>query len=484
MKGKSMVQEYEYLLSETAVSVSGTIAYFTDQFDTVGGGEPTERQAPTLSPRTVSLRTRGDIAAPCQIVVGGRGADTELQLQTTTDGRLDSIQYKSVGVGPRLVLAAAKILGTVAGAAFGFAPIGGAGGSVGSLTTTPDQRAYTHWSAQHSELVDRRELAAGHLRQLDSQVFALRVAAAESTSVVDRTNKMVEVRQLDWLRQSFATEVEDIDKQYREWRTTTISSREVALTLETALMRHPIGRKGDLTPDVNSLEGESRRIFDLFNIVVQLEPSPIRSGAAMSWGSDPEMVYWRQPELREISIWRKPQLLGSVVPLEKYQASLEYVIHKHSTVRAMPIHSSVWGEDNLTLQFDDKGAAVSISTTAKDRFGLVASAVGSASAEFAAGVQTVAGVLENIDAFRDADGSAAKTRLENRLAAARAELDMRGVEATAEDFATLQRLEQEVKIAGARGTLAPQTAEAARAARVEQLTKEAGLLKALKDAIA
>lgn len=446
----------DYLLAENIVRVRTDVVFEDDDFDPGG-----ERRASATS--TVTLEVRGDAGdGRCSVDLHDRGSDTDVTVGLSPDGRLTSLSYKSVGTGPRVVSAGAKLLGVVVGVAarVGFGGFGGLGGVVTLLqgelvepsTRSPEQSAFASWRSDNKAAGD---LLVGYRALVEELAAELLQARTAATAPDAGAAQLARVRRLALLVDDARAEVDRLESLYRSWRAGTVTMRTEVWHEELSLDTLPrAGWGSDLDP--GRLTGRARALWDDAGVGLQVEGPEPRSPHHADSDDEHQRVSWRVPRLDGISVWRKDDAGRALLERRELVA----VVDRHSATEEVRLDRSFFGSHGAEVLFGDLGAPVSVGTARTSAAGAIADALGTAPGELLGGLETATKLSSTLTGLRDAGDERRLAGLTRRVENAQQELELKGLAATAADHARLKELQQQVEVTTAEGALAPPSAAA------------------------
>ncbi len=466
----------DYFLSESVFTFSGVVKYTRDQFGS--GGEV--RQIGTDV--TVTMGVRGDDGAGLQTLAFGRGGvDEDFTVALSPDGRLVSISYKATGVGGRVLGAAAKVVAFVGGLAVSAAlrsPSDAISKSTGPKSAvpmpTPEELATLTWAANNEALAAQRDDYATLITKLAADVLASRKDAASATTASMQLDAIAKARRCQQLLEDARREVDRIDTLYHAWRASTIKTREEARVHDVSIASLPKGEAGAV-PDPSLLGLVAAKVWKELGVIAQVEPAtgrrlvPRRDSPERD-DEEESRVRWRIPRPVRITVWRANS--GGKPTLERSFPTL--IVDEHCDTSAFSLRASLFGEETAEMIFDGLGTPTKISSTTKNAAGQIADALSGVPEAVSGGLDSASKIQTLFTGLVDAGEVRLLAGLKRRLESAQADLDLKGLAATEQDFAELKRLQQEVLIAEAHGKLAP-------ASQTSQIEDELRLVKARTD---
>lgn len=453
--------EIEYLLPESIVIVQGTIERIEDsKANTKTEGE---RKADVL------LGMRGDQGSGAETLsLRGGGGDDDYTVELTPDGRLASVSYKSVGVGARVLTAGATLLATMAGIALRVATPGRAVQPFGTDTTehtSKDDKETVEvedtirkeWEEAHRDEVAHKQAYAEVLTNARAQLLAARQRIVAADAPPEEVAAAVaRVHRLEAVASAASREVDKIDQLYKLWRESHRLRHTEALTFTLSVDNLPAHDESAGAPDATKLQGIAKTIWENLGVIVEMGPAvgylesrPQRTGSVQQ--AERERVRWRVPRPVRLWVWR-----GGKDGTPRLERSFEVVVvDKHSATGELELDSAVFGERGGALAFDANGMITKVARNDKSALGSIADAVGGLPAAVVSGLDSAGKASTAVGSLLDADKERDLADLKRIVEMRTKELELKGIEATAEEFADLKRLTQQVDIAAARSKLAP-----------------------------
>ena len=390
---------------------------------------------------TVGQSVRGDSSHGVRNLNPPRRGDNDVTITWTSDRRVSSVSYKSVGVGSKIVGAGVKIITTIAATAirssaairlFGLDDKRQEPEQAEAPKGPPDPAAVrAAWEAANPNAVDHRKTYADIAGAATERLAGLRKELVEAMFTAWSESAITHFPQ----RITYALELDELPEH-----TDPMSSQPTT----DPKTQH------DQKDVWNQLWTQSRIWVEVGPGVARQGWRPNPTGVAMD-DPVPERVYWRVPYPARLWVWRQDDA-GEPV-LEKTMDVM--VANRFSQTDSLPLDGRFFGEAAIELAFDELGSPMKLVQGDKSAAGAIADALLSVPDQVAAGLETATKIGTSVGDLQDA---AAKRRLEviNRLVDQRAkELELQGINATAESYAEQKRLEQQVAIAKAQGSLAP-----------------------------
>ena len=473
-----MPVELDYCLAETVVVIEGTIDVVTDKkLDTSG-----EDWGSAVT--TVVLATRGDEGGGLQTVELDGGSDTDFTVELTPDRRLTSVTYKSVGVGSRLVAAATTLIATAAGIAVRVGS--GATGSTRFATATEseeltagrrtaEERIQAEWRRKNRVLASHRSKYRELLATTRKKLLAAREALVEAADAQQMADAPARIHRLTAVEAAAQAEIDKVDTLYRTWRDSFVSRRKVnkSFTISMAALPKHVPNS---VPNPETLSDAAMAAWKELGVIVELGlpdgyANAVKPNRPVE--ADPRSrVYWRLPRPARIWVWQRGDDDAPV--LLRTQHAL--IVDDYSDTRNMQLSERVFGEEGGALLFDGSGMATKISRNAKSALGAFADAVGAVPGSIATALDSVTKADASLTALADADATRAVEGLKREVERRTQKLELDGLDATAEDFAELKRLKQQLELTTTREALAPPTTS-----ELARLQNELALERARRD---
>ena len=258
---------------------------------------------------------------------------------------------------------------------------------------------------------------------------------------------------------------------------------------DTQLVEEIPARTAGTVPQPGTFTGNLDQVWKTLGITVQIEPAdgytnpgpfsaPVHLPPLGNGAEEERTVRWRVPRPVRLSIWRRDPASGLPI-LERSLPHL--LLDQRCTIQGLVLTGATFGSRSAAVVFDANGVPTSITRTDESGVGAFADALAGVPGAISGGLdvankaQATVGTL--LDAGSERRAAAAKRAFEQ----AQADLDARGLAATAEDFARAKRLEQQVTIAAAEGTLAPPAEAAVLEAELREVTSRHALAAARRE---
>jgi hypothetical protein len=450
--------EIRYRLPESYLTIAGTIQLVTDTFDR--GGQETPKSDSAAASVAIGLRADRSAAGDRSFDLERLRSDDDLTVSQTTDGRLASISYKSVGIGARVVEAGAKVIafvGSIAGAILkvGAAASGAPVAGLGDIQT-PDEKARTSWDGDHPLEAELYGTYKELIRHAACEQMKARDAAAKAQDAADQSKLMARARRLQQLISDAQGELDRIDTLYRAWRASTITTRREERTYELGVGVLPLG-EGE-TPDPNDLADGPRQVWEQLGVIVTMSRAGghAEHGAgsldAGRWDQEEQTdIVWRLPRLTRFWIWRGSQD-GTVILDRTFPVA---VVDRFSHLDGVTVSPTLFGEKSGQIDFGDLGVPTKVIRAEKGAIGAFADALKGIPDAVVGGLEAAGKAQTALTGVLDAADVRRLAALERRVKTKQQELEEKGLAATADDYAELKRLQQQVEIADAEGKLAP-----------------------------
>ena len=445
--------DIDYWLAEHVVVVSGSVEDVTDPF---GDGSTRSVSADAV----VALAVRGDEGGGAQTLRLPERGDNEITIELTSDGRLSSVSHKSVGVGNKVIAAGASIVSTIAG----LVVAGGSG--AGLLTALSDEERHAdadagrdageaaareEWKVKNPDL-DAHQTAYRTLLDLtrsallESRNRIVTGTEAEATAAVLRSNR------LELLARTCTAEIERVELLYQAWRERqrTRTTRHLSYTLEVSSL--PLGAP-ESPPTLDLLDGAVKDLWDDLGVLVSVAPAHGRRSARITGQAvgraDSGKVWWRIPRPVRLCTWRIDQ--HGAPRLDRVEEVS--IVDKYSSVAGRELEGRLFGQADAGIIFDSMGSPTKFSSSDISAAGALAEALGSVGAKALDGIETASKMTTGLTSLADADAKRQLESLTREYDLASKRLEVKGLDATADDFARLKQLEQQVAMAKATGAL-------------------------------
>lgn len=444
--------EVEYRLAESTILVDGTIERVADSFTGTGGADDEEADV------EVRLGVRGDEGAGQQVVVLASRGDDDFGVELTADQRLRSLSYKSAGIGSRVVVAGTTVLATVAGVALRVAGAGAGGGAPaapGALQQpAADPRA--RWREDHEREDDHWLAYEAVLADATAALLEARRRLVAADDPAEMSALVVRIHRLEAVAADARREIERVKGLFRLWRESFRTRRTEARSFSLSVDALPEHDPEASLPDVAGLTGTALDIWEGLGVLVEIGAADGRgshrvpAGAGDTKRDGEGRVRWRLPRPVRLWVWRRGSD-GRPALERSFQAA---VVDRYSGVRGLTLRSSLFGVQGGSLAFDDLGVPSRLSFADRSGAGALAEALGSVPASVTAGLEQAAKLSGAVGTLTDAGAARRLAVLQRQVAERTKELELKGLEATADDFAELKRLEQQVALAKAGAALA------------------------------
>ena len=451
------MSEITYAYAETVMRVSARSVAVTDPFKADPGPHT------TVEGLEVELATVADNNDT--VTVELLRGDRELSAKRTPDGRLQSIEYNSVGVGTRVVTGLAKIVAFV-----GSLVLAVGGRAAGGEESPAPRDADAEWARDHKQDADLLTKykkvhidASGKLHELREQVITangttqLRVLAVQ-TAAVERVMKQA------------ADEVARIVQLKAAWiegeRTRVESALQTVVRFANIAKRTATDTSAPTPPT----DGPAGGLWRDFGLILEERPASEQTARpTMSGGKtvkpvdlpshdDGTEVLWRVPRETELWVWKQ----GETEHDDPVLVSREilWVSDHECKTEGFRLTTSVFGDHGGSLTFGDDGRPISVQHKQQSTFGSVIEALAAMPEAISGGVASAKTTADNLSGLRDFQATRALAEAERKVSLANKKLALAGIEATAEDYAAVAEAEQAVKLQTARKALAPSSPDA------------------------
>lgn len=476
----------DYLLPETVVVVRGSVELVDDQFD-----EPGTRQYREADVEVVSA-VRGDEGNGLKTVsIGGGRGDNDFSIDLTADRRLSAVSFKSTGSGGRIVAASATLVASIAGVALkaaspfqvqaGNTDVDGLAISeaVNLPARTVEEVARSVWEAVHFRERDHRAAYVSIAAAATDHLRDLRRGVADDALTVDQAT-MAAIYRLEHVLADAQAEIAKVDTLYASWRESTKTRRTEERSFTFALDTLRL-RGSDAEPNINDLVGTAERAWDELGVLVELGPAdgyttarstPVRVENSRS----DSRIVWRIPRKVRLWVWRRAADSAGKPTVTLERTFDVDAVDKHSAERNVEWDRRTFGEVGGTLAFDPSGSLIKVARSDKGAAGAVADAVNGIPAAIASGLDSVMKTSASFDTLTDSDGVRRLALLKREAESKTQELELKGLDATADDFAEAKRLAQRVAMADATSKLSP-----AKQSELAAAQNELALLTARRD---
>lgn len=432
----------DYLLAETIVTVTGTVSVTTDD---VRG--PDVRSTDDV---TVVMGVRGDEGNGTRWLDFGSGkADLDFSVSLTSDRRITGLSYKGTGVGGRVVKATGTLVAFVSGIA---ARLSFAAPGVQESSDPVQQK----WAARHADLARLQGEYAALVPSLEDKLLEARTAAANAESPTEQSLAMARARRVHRLLDDVRGELARIDDLFRAWRATTLTTRQERIVHTISVDALPRGEAG-AKPQPGDLNGTARAVWEDLGVIVQVEPADARVIGAPHHqppeGDEQEesrLLRWRVPRPVRLTVWRRGK---NDVPVLERSHPATIVDRRCSTV-GVPLTASLFGGTSAEVAFDADGVPTKVASTSTSGWAEFAEALGGVPEAVASGLDSVTKAQASVTGLLDARAERRAAAVKREYEQLQNELNLKGLNATADDVARLKRLEQRVAIAEAEGSLA------------------------------
>jgi hypothetical protein len=236
------------------------------------------------------------------------------------------------------------------------------------------------------------------------------------------------------------------ETQFHAWRAQKKSHKDVAFEFRAELMDIPLSiananwQPGGGAPAGGRVEN-LQQLWERFGIGVQAD-WPRHSGRAERTpqappDDEPHTVFTRTPELLHLHVVKAED--DSIVEVSH---ELLAVADSRVPIHQFDLQASVWGENGLTLTFDENGFVSSVGTSTTPGFVAGLEAVAGVTEGFATGVESGTKAYTSVQAARRASMDAELARIKAQVELRQQKLTSAGLDATTGDAVGLQRLQQ------------------------------------------
>jgi len=459
----------QYYLPESVVTITGSVDLVVD--NRLAGDVRRYLGAPTA---VVTQSVRGDRSHGSRDLVPPTRGDNTWTVELSVDERLTSVGYNSIGVGSKVVGAGVKVVAVIAGAAVRIA--GALAGLAASLEA-PDgteprtdpptaEEARNAWTATHGDEVGHAAQYSALARSATSEILAVRQALLTSEDSLASARYVRRLQQLGDLVADALAEQAKVDGLYRAWSESRIERHPQRFSFTFSIDELPVHDD----PSAYALQLEQaeqdrlgevwEKMWELLGIRVEIGPvppdkawRPNPTGVVVGDPSD-KAIHWRTARPARLWVWRRTEGEPGAV-LESAIDTL--VTDRYSASASLNLEGRWFGEASVQLTMSDLGAPSKLAAGDKSAVGAIADAIAAAPEQFTAGLDAVSKASTTLGDLSSAGAEQRLKAIKRQLDQRTQELELQGLNATAESFAELKRLKQQVEIAEAQGSLAPPT---------------------------
>jgi hypothetical protein len=404
-------------------------------------------------------------AGPTRTLRTGTGkGDQELSVRLTSDGRLQSIEYNTTGIGGAVVTASAKMLAFVGSLA---AAVVRTGNLAAADKRAPDPREA--WAEKHPE--EAAQLA--RLRQVASTTAAkladVREQMAHEDGVIKLRNLAVREGMLESNLDILRSEIGRLEDLYKSWRNAHIARSSARVERLVDVEQLPVRGSLDV-PNPATLKPPLDELWNELGVLVEVVDPKRNAASPPPEPDDLSHVTWRVPRPIELWVWKR----GDDGPVLVSQSTV-HIADAQSGIDSIELRGSLFGAHGGSLTFNDDGRPAALKIEKDSPVGAFANAFGSVPAAVTESVGHAKKLTDTWHELRDASAEREKAAAERELATARARLELVGVHATADDFAALKRAEQALKLRAATRAISPD------ADAVDDLKRQLDLVTAQAD---
>jgi hypothetical protein len=442
---------YRYVLSR--IRVRGTLVTEEDEFD----GKST-----SVKDVHVEVVQQGDTTVKRRKLRTGAGTQ-DVDATLTTDGRLQSVQHKSVGAGPAVVAAGAKLIGFIGGAVLSVAnAVGVADVDIDRDGKAPVPDPREKWAEDHPDAARLHQAhkvlateAADKLVDLQKQLIA-------SDDLVTVRSLTARVAAVTSTLNTARLEVSRIETLFATWRASQTTTHTAALECLVDLDHIEPREVGTGVAQAPQVPQEGALGFDLwrdFRMILQVvdgrrSEDVVPTVIPAEGDAENTIVRWRVPRVIELWVWSQPNDGSDPTLVTRTPIT---VVDGNSDRYGMGLRTGAFGEHGGKWTFGEDGAPTAITTNTKSMAGALADAVGAAPEQLVGAVEQAKKLTDTINGIQDAAAERGKAAAERDLAIAKARVEELGINATEGDAAALARAEQAVKLRTATRAIAPGT---------------------------
>lgn len=439
-----------YALPVSAVRVSATVTFTTDELVDDGTTQRTVEAAATLEvvagPRNQTI-----------IADAGRFAAAKASFALTEDGRLTSASARSEGGAGKLLLGAAKLGAVGAALAVGGAPgamlAAGAVAAAGADEDREAEPADPILDAYRREHPEEWELRARYTEVLKSAVHGIADATEEWSGAEgeDRKPALERMRTQRKIAAVARSELEWLDRHFEAWRATKVSVRtethEQLLELE-ALAGITVDNGG-----VNFGERgtKARKVWEDFDILVTVSEAQ-RSAPEGEKRTNQALV--RVPRRATVSVYERQ---GEQAVLRESRSAL--VLDDACETWTIELPKRALGDAEVNLNFAASGAWTGISTASTSGAAALADTLGQLPETIGGAVTTAKSFHTELAGLRSLGSEQRLAQLERELKVRQTELAKAGLLATEGSFVELEKLKREADLIAQRKAIAPTVAD-------------------------
>ncbi len=424
---------------------------------------------------TVKQGVRGDAGDGLLELEQSERGDSTAKITWTGDGRISSLSYNSVGVGSKVVGAGAKLLATIAGTALRAAPVPAAPvlGLLGlrglAARVAPNQQGCPPveaavrraWEADHEDAKEHKAAYEQIAASATSKLTELRKSVVEKGPDEAPYGEIARIRQIEAVLDSALKEIAKVEAMFTAWSEARLTRIPRKVSFAIGVDEVPVHKdRTDERPARNPLEVSEKddpALFSLWNVCgLWIEVGPTFSHAG--WRPNPvgtqaagDRVYWRLPQPASLWVWRRDSEGAAVLD----QVVDTMVVDRFSDTGSLPIEGRYFGEAAVDVTFDELGFPATTSQSDKSAAGAVADGLAGLPGQIQEGLSAVGTIATTTSELRDAAAKRRLAEVTRKVDQRSKELELQGINATADSYAELKRLQQQVEIAEAQSTLAP-----------------------------
>lgn len=455
-----------YLLPESTVVIDGKVDLIKDT--RLASDPRVYLGTPTA---TVSTSVRADSShGACTLDPPKRG-DNSVTIDLTDDQRLTGLTFNSVGVGSKVIGAGVKVVAMVVGAAVRVAGSRSMMAAARTLQAEPntdpptETEARAVWEASNAAAVEHRSAYADLADASTAQLLVVRKAMGTSEDSLVLARAARRVQYLADLLADAKAEVAKVDGLHDAWSAARMAKYPQHITFTLAiddlpLHADPTSYQPAWHPPA-PMDGDDAsvvwHIWETLGVLVEIGPvspqTPLRPNAdgSVEGTLDKRSVHWREPRPARLWVWRR----GSDGEPVLEQVSDILVTDQFSTPNSMKLEGRFFGEQAANIALNALGVPTKLVTGDKSAVGAIADAISSAPDQFTAGLDAVSKASTTLGDLSSAGAELRLKAIKRQVEQRTQELELQGINATADEFVELKRLKQQVEIASAQGSLAP-----------------------------
>lgn len=415
---------------------------------------------------SVSQSVRGDSSHGERDLKPPRRGDNDFTFAWASDRRVSSLSYKSAGVGSKVVGAAVKVLALIAGTVI-RGPVRSATQRDETKEPPGPAQVRAAWEASNKEAAAHQKRYEDIAGKATEGLANLRLEmVSKDIDAFAAALKLARTRQLEQVLDVALKEVAKIEAMASAWSEARITRFPRRLSYTLALDELPTHEDATSESPWNDPKAEhaEQPVWDFLwkkcGIWVEVGPTL----ASSDWHPNPDghvpgeilqrddpHLYWRIPRPARLWIWKK-SVSGQPV-LEK---AVDIVVtDRFSLSDSLLLDGRFFGEASVEVLFDDLGFPSKLVQGDKSAVGAIADTLSGIPDQLIAGLGAATTIGTSIEDLRDAADKRSLEVIKRQVEQRAKELELQGVNATADSYAELKRLQQQVEIATAQGSLAP-----------------------------